>query len=430
MWLRTTIVFFSLCGLSLLGCKSENFAPSSARTTFGSGGNPGGGDPGGGDPGSQPDGGTIPGGGNPGGGDGGTIAHFKPALVIRATGCIMCHGRVESTIITDFGHGDPYFFGAGTPGGFSPFSGSIFGDHAENWRTARVWGQVITPRANVSYAGVTESLAQYLRNRLLSPDGGVTAAPAVVEKDVVYIGAPTRARLLQVAGDFSPNHPEWKFVSIPTAPPFSGIETAPGGHFVRNTPGQELVCHGDLFVNSVLFLNQLRLRTDNGGCRIYTTNSVFIQGPIVYLGTAEKRNLQITSSRAVVLGMGPGALDGGPNNTLRNRLQDFWTRFTYFTRDSSLTMQQKLDEIVNDSLWIPELRDASAQAPHYRSLGFERLLLNAPNYQSRYQGQFKGVIIAEMAIGSLGNFSFLFDNVFETVPILPRINEAEMIRVE
>ncbi|MEQ1841514.1 MAG: hypothetical protein ABL994_13985, partial [Verrucomicrobiales bacterium] len=340
------------------------------------------------------------------------------------------HGRVDSTIITDIGFGDPYFLGAGTPNGFSPHSGSIYGNHAENWATARVWGQVIVPRANVSYASVTESIAQYLRNRLGSPDGGVTPAPVVTEKDLVYIGAPTSARIMQIAGDFSPSHPEWKFASMPAAPAISGIETAPGAHFVRNVPGGELVCHGDLFVNSVLFLHQLRLRTDNGGCRIYTTKSVFIQGPIEYLGSATSRNLQITSARAIVLGMGPGAIDGGPSNTLRNRLQDFWTRFTYFTRDNSLTMQQKLDEIVNDSLWISELRDASAQAPHYRNLGFERLFLNAPNYQSRYQGQFKGVIIAEMAIGSLGNFSFRFDNVFETVPILPRLSEREMIRVE
>lgn len=426
---RPTKLFICLLlGVGLAGC--EVTAPTRGPTASGGGTTPHttGGSGGNDDPGGT-DGGTISGGdGSGNGGDGGLIAHFKPALVVRATGCIMCHARVESTIITDFGHGNNYFFGAATPPGFSYQSGSIYGDHAQNWSSSRVWGQIVTPRATVAYGGIVESLAQYLRRRVASPDG-IAPRPEVVEKDTVYIGAPTTVRLLELAGEMPLSHPEWKFFPAPGAEAVSGIEVEPSNRFVRNTPGAELVCSGDLFIHSVLFLNNVRLRTGNQGCRIYVTKSVFIQGAITYLGDASLRNLQITSARSVVLGMGPGAVDGGPNNTLRNRLQDFWTRFTYFTRDPSRSTQEKLDDIVNDGNAIPELRDATATGPHYRNLGFERLLLNAPNYQSRYQGEFKGVIIAEMAIASLGNFAFRFDPVFEQVPILPRLRPTDLIDI-
>lgn len=358
-------------------------------------------------------------------GDSGLISSFKPALVIRASGCLMCHARVAANVITDFGYGSSYYFGGQLPSGLSPFSGAIYGDHAENWRTASVYGKIVVPRATVpSQAG---SLADYLRAPVGRPDAN-TAAPLVEEKQTIWIGAPTEARLRQVAGVFPAAHPQWKNVS--SAGAVSGLELAPGGQYVQNTPGQELVCRGDVVVDAVLFLNSLSLRTDDGGCRLYTTRSVFIQGPIAFSGDAPDRNLQISSSRAIVLGMGPGATDGQPDNTLSNRLRDFWTRGSYFTRDTSRSTQEKLDDIVLDSSYLSGLRDASSQAPWRRTVHFERTFLNAPNFQSRYQGEFKGVIVAEVAIGSLGNFAFKFDDVFSRVPILPLISERDYLQVE
>jgi hypothetical protein len=363
--------------------------------------------------------------------DGGFISYFKPALVVRGTGCIMCHGRFESNVVTDFGFGSSYYFGGQTVAGFSPFTNHIYGDHAENWQTAKIWGKVITPRAPFSYSTgsgqVNTTLANYLRSKLSSPDA-TTAAPVVEEANNVYIGAPTSARILQVAGAMPVEHPQWKHISVP-ATDVTGLELAPGNQYVQNKPGEELVCAGDLIVDGVLFLNQLRLRTDNRGCRIYVTKSVFIQGPISYLGAAIHRNLQISSARAIIMGLGPSATDGGASNTLSNRLRDFFTRPGYFTRDESGSTQEKLERIVQDGSYIVDLIDASAQAPHGRQVSFERLFLNAPNYQSRYLGQFKGVIVSEFALGSLGNFAFRFDSVFEHVSILPLLLPTEYFAV-
>jgi hypothetical protein len=67
--------------------------------------------------------------------------------------------------------------------------------------------------------------------------------------------------------------------------------------------------------------------------------------------------------------------------------------------------------------------------PTGRVVSFERLLINTPNFNSRYQGEFKGVIIAEMALGSLGDFSFKFDDIFSRVFVLPLLNNNEILRV-
>ncbi len=425
LWIKA-VIFSSLLELALAGCKVESGLPSaklapeqgtlstqSGGTTGEGGGGTGGGENG-----------TITGGTSGGGRDGGLISFFKPALVVRATGCIMCHAKVEANIITDFGYGDPYYFGADAPG-FGPQFATVYGDHSNNWQSAQVWGKIIVPQANVGFQ--PGSLADYLRNRVGAPDA-MTAAPIVQEQAEVWIGAPTEARLRQVAGVFPPAHPQWKYLAQATGAG-TGLELASGGHYVQNTGGQEFICMGDVVVDSALFLNSLQLRTDDRGCRMYVTGSVFIQGPINYLGTANYRNLQITSARAIVMGMGPGAIDGQPNNTLRHRLVDFWTRSAFFTRNAAHSTQEKLDAIYNDSSYIVDLLDSSAQVPLGRAVHFERIFLNAPNFQSRYQGEFKGVIVAEMAIGSLGQFAFKFDDVFSHTPILPLISQSDYLRV-
>jgi hypothetical protein len=57
------------------------------------------------------------------------------------------------------------------------------------------------------------------------------------------------------------------------------------------------------------------------------------------------------------------------------------------------------------------------------AINFEHLLLNAPVIHSRYLGAFQGVIVAEVAIFSLGEFVFNYDDVFAdpSVPILPSL---------
>lgn len=411
------VLFLMSCGASKTNEMGGSTSPQYDKKTQ-SGSGTGTGDSGdGGSIGHAPDSGS----------DGGSIAHFKPALAVRGTGCIMCHGKVEANIITDFGYGNSYYFGQSGVGGLNEFSGSIYGDHAQNWATGAVWGKIFVPQAPVTLSGMPATLASYLSGVVTPPDA-MTAKPAVVPQSSIYIGAPTANRILAAAGSFPNGH--WKYTSYTTTG-FNGLEVSANQKYVQNVQGIPFVCEGDLIVNDVLFLDHLQLQTNNNGCRIYVTKSVFIQGPITFLGSDPYRNLQITSSRMVGMGMGYGNVDSMgtiiANNSLVNRFQTMWTVPGFFTREAGSTTD-KLNTILNESFDIPTLTDANSQ-PEGRGVAFQRLLINTPNFQSRYQGEFKGVIIAELALASLGDFAFKFDDVFSHVPILPLIPETDYLSI-
>ena len=76
---------------------------------------------------------------------------------------------------------------------------------------------------------------------------------------------------------------------------------------------------------------------------------------------------------------------------------------------------------------IPELEDAGCQDD---TLGFSRLLLNAPQVHSRYKGKFKGLVIAEVALFRLGKSTFEFDPIFKEVSVLPLLKDSDYLEVK
>jgi len=91
-------------------------------------------------------------------------------------------------------------------------------------------------------------------------------------------------------------------------------------------------------------------------------------------------------------------------------------------------------EVYNEALQTQStvgvtFQDASCRLEG-RNIGFDRLLLNAPQVQSRYRGNFSGVIIAEFAMMSLGQFVYAFDDVFSQVPILPKLKASDYLDVQ
>jgi len=49
---------------------------------------------------------------------------------------------------------------------------------------------------------------------------------------------------------------------------------------------------------------------------------------------------------------------------------------------------------------------------------------------SRYQGDFKGTVIAEFSIMSLNVFKFEFDPIFKTVPVWPFLDSKLYLHVD
>ena len=85
-----------------------------------------------------------------------------------------------------------------------------------------------------------------------------------------------------------------------------------------------------------------------------------------------------------------------------------------------------MQELYDKASLVP-LEDSSC---HDTTLGFSRMLLNAPVVHSRYSGRFKGVVIAEFALFWQGKSSYEFDPVFREVPVLPVLKDSDYLVVE
>lgn len=381
------------------------------------------------------------------------VAEFEPALAVRASGCITCHADIRPSYITDFGYGSRYFFGRpGQSGKFGSFNGSVYGDFfgdprypdTTGFMSAHVEKSVIVPVAPLDFdlgaAGgrIAEqpvyqqplratSLAGYLRGL----ERRKSAPAAIIEKQQVFIGAPDSETLLArfkvPPGSTSP----LKYVkNEPSSPEIAGIGLENGKRYHTNTG--EVVCDGDLLVQGTLFLNQVTLSTKNG-CRIYATGPIFVQNAIAYKtdpAIPDRANLQLVSSQAILMGVGDKSCETSDKESpLSRRLVSGYAVSTYLTREAdrkSIAPEALGKSIYDEGKRIPSLEDATCRAD---APDFSRLLLNAPLVHSRYQGRFKGLVIAEVVLFRLGKSNFAFDPVFKEVPTLPLLKEGDYLQI-
>jgi hypothetical protein len=375
------------------------------------------------------------------------LAEFEPALAVRGSACITCHAKISPTHITDFGYGDPYFFGK--PGGakFGTFDGHIYGDfyggapNKTGWLTAEIGKQVVVPSTKIDFdlaaagarlSGRAEyhqplkatSLADYLRG----VENQKPRPAAVIEKDKVFIGAPD-ASTLEARFGIAGSGDKLEYIKTDvTSPDLAGIGLA-SGSFYTNTG--EVACDGDLFLRGALFLDNPVISTRRG-CRIYTTGPIFLNKNVAY-GGGDEANLQLVSAEAIMLGVGDKSCDPKDKESpLSRRLVSGYAVSTFMTREAqrrAVAPPVLARGIYDRGKAIAALQDASC---HDVALGFSRLLLNAPQVHSRYRGKFKGVVIAEIALFGRGASAseFEFDPVFKKVPVLPMLKPSDYLQVE
>jgi hypothetical protein len=378
------------------------------------------------------------------------IAEFEPALAVRASACITCHAKVNPGYITDFGYGDRYFFGKpGSGSTLGPFNGNIYGDFygAEldktGWLTAEIGKQIIVPRAGIDpdliAAGAKlagqysktlqeKTLAGYLRDLERQKQNPAT----VIEKNRVFIGAPNAATLRQRFQITPDSGIKFKFIKTgQSSPDIAGIELNAGNDFYANT--KDVVCDGDLFIDGTLFLDRVTISTKSG-CRIHSTGPIFVQNVITYksLSSSEDNaNLQLVSAEAILLGVGDKSCDStSKDSPLSRRVASGYAISTFNTRDAdsrSISPQTFGQSIYSQGKQIPSLQDAGCSDD---TIGFSRLLLDAPQVHSRYKGKFKGVVIAEIALFRFGKSTFEFDPVFKRVPVLPLLKDSDYLQIQ
>ena len=381
-----------------------------------------------------------------------TIQKYEPAVAVRASGCLTCHAEIASNYITDFGYGSPYFFAnPADKNKAGIFNGHIYGDFIAypgktGWLTANFQNKIIIPEAPINFsleeaAGNTltdrssyrealkaKSLAEYLKSLETQKE-----KPAqVLEKKQVYIGAPDAATLEAGFRIASNDKVDFKYIKNDpnTSHEVQGIEPGKDKKFYTNSG--TVICDGDLFIRGMLFLDNPFISTKTG-CRIYATGPVFIQGRITFNDSeskAGKSNLQIVSSEAIFLGIGREKCGtDAKTDPMALRLLKTPALPSIFTRDTrsrNITPQEFMKDLYEKTALVP-VEDSSC---HDSTIGFSRLLLNAPVIQSRYSGIFKGLVIAEYALFWQGKTHFEFDPVFKEVKILPVLRDSDYLRVE
>lgn len=378
------------------------------------------------------------------------IAAYGPALAIRGSGCVTCHAEVYSPFITDFGFGDPYFFG--NPAGGSkvgPFNGNIYGDfiaeqNNTGWATARFHGEIVVPEASIDFS-LADAAPENLKEepsyqdafRAASVAGYVrtlenrkTAPATVLEKKKIYIGAADAATLAARFGIEPGDTSDFKYLKTDSdsSPEMAGIEKSRSGEYYTN--GGEIVCDGDLFLRGMLFLDKPTIRTGTG-CRIYATGPIFLQGAATFpenAGEKDLSNLQLMSAEAIFLGTGSKKCDG-EGDPLSSRLLRTPALTSIFTRSAESRHSKPeafMQELYDKASLVP-LEDSSC---HDTELSLSRMLLNAPVVHSRYSGRFKGIVIAEFALFWQGRSSYEFDPVFSKVPVLPVLKDSDYLLVE
>ncbi len=418
---------------------------------------------------------------------------IKPAFAVRGMNCVACHGVIGSNVITDFGFNSSNFnlsnpFFGGTNIGRTAFNdiGQTDKDGGGGWQNLSVHGTVHIPKATLPAAtlqnagGVSLSFAQAFQvqlplvlsstNTMASGITPLAGEPALVEDTKISISYPSQFEIQALL----PTALQTQSLAISplqfhnlAAASISGLAADPSGRFNRNFAGQTTECHGDVVVKGTLFLKNLVLKTDRGGCRIYATDSVFIQGPISYVG-GDGSHLQITSAQSVIIGfsakrLGANQVAGstavrvasGTNKLLNGACNVSWERFNTdndVQYDPSgdpvngIPRTQFFDSIIQQASSIGvELASAedpvaqqdlptgkyslSAEACPRVNVDYAGLLLNAPHVHSYYGGTFKGVIIGDVAMLARNPSNqnvieqYIYDPLFDSVPlILPALS--------
>ncbi len=259
---------------------------------------------------------------------------------------------------------------------------------------------------------------------------------------------------------------------------FSGAIAKNGNKYLEISG--EFSCMGDIVITGApVFLKNAVAKTGKKGCRIYSEKVVFTLSTIkggrdvsvksVDGSALTSENIQISSGQAISVGYGSNSLrtdlfndfadeatkaafpERNYSSMLRTNGCSLWSAvmktpgMTIGASDGDPLMRAETSEggskrskaffqdvLYSQSLTIPDLSPANYPKEQFCTLldsgrnpeldkSSERVLLNAPWVLRKYNGIFKGAVIAELAHMTIGGFHFTYDSVFDdkTVPLLP-----------
>jgi len=462
-------------------------------------------------------------------------------LVSRSLGCVMCHAKIKGSgiVISDLGDGLTLDSGASAPLDYflgqpqeptvTPQRYGSYGDHRTSFKTADISASIrfivpkqdlpspllseLTPRTT-DCSSAPSTVKDWFKNCLYkapnpipSPVGTSTQStppnPPTIDNrySSIKIAWPTKAKLfaLRTSADKLPGIRGLEVAGLPevlyfpenmnSITPLTGLKRDPGGNnraVIYNDKDKKLNCNGDVLITkAILRLQNLSLDTTTG-CRFYVSESVFMNGPLRYIRGSKQQNLQITSSSAIVMGLGVINSNKCATGSTQNSNYQYCkgtdvlkARFGYYTQTNSLTLDavditplpdytsckktpltSDADSVLPD--WKPsedfflfsgddstntksralaimsdgEFADGvrllgprvdsscsiNANSTKILNTGYRSLLLNAPMIQARHKGLFTGMIITENLMWSMSGLEIQTAPVFTKVPLLRLLN--------
>lgn len=462
-----------------------------------------------------------------------SMDNFRPAFASRAMGCISCHAVVKADVFTDFGYNDPWFWGqqsmsSATYGSSQNHAmhNSMYSDYVANgWPNGNsgvlnsmqiiggnlyipanaqlppmntndyidhlfpVANPITTPtprRFPMTMKEYVETYARRTNCQVQRPgssvpndwscqfDPGATPHIVPIEKNSIYIGAPTAAEIQAVGNRLGTQGP-FRWTPTQTINGYSvviqsntiqGISQIGPGRFKAD--GTTVKCDGDLMIDGDLLFKNARIDS-NYGCRIYITGHVFINGNLPINGNP-KPNLQISSAKSINLGMGKctcgsasscwpaqpdykNVLDhmqtihpplahlyngqtpysGNPNPDVNTWTPYQWIikRYAYWDSDTrsvnGFSARTHFAATVADAANALGAVDASCED---RNRNLTHVLFNAPYIMNRHTGAIKGAMIGEIVMNALANFPFEYDDDLRRVPVLPLLNYTQFFSVD
>jgi hypothetical protein len=297
---------------------------------------------------------------------------ISPALAVRKSNCVLCHGTVNGDVITDFNVTMSPFESRKssqdtTDNFFDEVIARFDGIRPQNWSTVNVLGKLVIPDATISgnfarafsQTEVSIPLVNALKQEMITIPAaelnsyrGKIPVPVVGgSRDKTKPGIDDIRTLKRVFINPPTGEEIQKLLTMSAAKPiFSSSDLlvkGAGDGFVLNgfmvkkglsgtsyliNQSSSVECHGDIVVGGTLVLKDIeQFKVGPLGCNLYVQNSVFIKGSLVASGS-DDYGLQITSGRAIVAGIRYARAISGPvHEEIKNVGDDIEdTGFTYY----------------------------------------------------------------------------------------------------
>ncbi|MEI6398647.1 MAG: hypothetical protein WCO71_07750 [Pseudomonadota bacterium] len=361
-----------------------------------------------------------------------SLQTHEAVFAVRNLSCALCHGKVDSNIISDFAKST---------------------DEASADEAFRDFLTLTTVGATANSKPYIDKYPPEIAGKFIIPTGDISIAKNYVGGDKAVdctqlqpLGPKSMAKISILNAVKKCVEPKFKWgagsekfvatAKIEITPVFipadvkalgdaniisdkgfaplavSSIDGMTGNTTLGFKAGAKVNCEGAVVFDGPVLLRNTVINTQKG-CRIYSTASIFIFGALTVVGAAESANLQILSPLYVGFDMPvtgqcraewPGCLSG--EGLLQWRLVTYGgVRAQKFSRGTGAEVYAAI-KADGAKLGINALVGSGSE-------DYSRIAVSAPVVYSRSSGKFSGVVVAEQFLGKIGSLSFVFDPVFK-----------------